>query len=96
MKKSVDISYIYVKRYLFISMYISIWDGLGMDKMVVMMDYRPTAVFGWFAIRDGHMKSVDIGLVVGTAIWMKVKRRSAGWLDSNAGEGRAGWLKSNS
>ena len=57
--------------------------------MAVMMDYRPIAVFGWFAIRDGHMKSVDIGLVVGTAMWVKVKRRSAGWLDSNAGEGRA-------
>ena len=58
--------------------------------MVVMMDYRPTAVFGWFAIRDEYMKSADIGLVVGTAMYMKVDRRSAGWLDSNAGEGRAG------
>ena len=50
-----------------------------------MMDYRPTAVFGWFAIRDGHMKSADIGLVVGTAIWVKVERRSSGLVGQQCG-----------
>ena len=51
--------------YIYVYIYLG-W--IGYDRMVVMMDYRPTAVFGWFAIRDGHMKSADIGLIVGTAI----------------------------
>ena len=57
-----------------------------------MMDYRPTAVFGWFAIRDGHMKSADIGLVVGTAMLVKVERvtHSLYWLGAL---GRLGYIR---
>ena len=42
--------------------------------MVVMMDYRPTAASGWFAIRAGYMESADIGLVVRTALRAKVEQ----------------------
>ena len=76
--------YICKKETFYIYVYIYLGQ-IGYDGMVVMMNYRPTAVFGWFAIRDGHMKSADIGLVVGTAIWVKVERRSSGLVGQQCG-----------
>ena len=84
-KKSVDISYIYVKKRLFISMYIYIWDRLGMIGwqlwwIIVRQRYLDGLLSG-----ISIMKSADIGLVVGTAIWMKVERRSSGLVGQQCG-----------
>ena len=65
--------YICKKETFYIYVYIYLGQ-IGYDRMVVMMDYRPTAVFGWFAIRDIYYEICRY--------WI------SGW-DGNMDEGRA-------